>query len=74
MSRPAAGTEISDISAKARIELFKSISVLGKLPTDFRLELETVPQGRVVRVIVFERGGHTVPKAGRFFDDAARPR
>jgi hypothetical protein len=29
-------------------------------PADFRFKLETVPQGRVVKAIVFERGGHTV--------------
>jgi hypothetical protein len=27
---------------------------------DFRFKLEAVPQGRVVKAIVFERGGHTV--------------
>ena len=31
-------------------------------PADFRFELETVPQGRVVKAIIFERGGHTVQK------------
>jgi hypothetical protein len=34
----------------------------GTPPADFRFELETVPQGRVVKVIVFERGGHTMQK------------
>jgi hypothetical protein len=32
----------------------------GFPPADFRFKLETVPQGRVVKAIVFERGGHTV--------------
>jgi hypothetical protein len=32
----------------------------GAPPADFRFELETVPQGRVVKAIVFERNGHTV--------------
>ena len=32
----------------------------GTPPADFRFELETVPQGRVVKAIVFQRGGHTV--------------
>jgi len=32
----------------------------GTPPADFRFKLETVPQGRVVKAIVFERGGHTV--------------
>jgi hypothetical protein len=32
----------------------------GAQPADFRFELETVPQGRVVKAIVFERSGHTV--------------
>jgi hypothetical protein len=32
----------------------------GTPPADFRFELETVPQGRVMKAIVFERGGHTV--------------
>ena len=31
-------------------------------PADFRFELETVPQGRVVKTIIFERGGDTVQK------------
>lgn len=31
-------------------------------PADFRFELETVSQGRVVKAIIFERGGHTVQK------------
>jgi hypothetical protein len=34
----------------------------GTPPADFRFELETVPQGRVVKVIIFERGGHTIQK------------
>jgi hypothetical protein len=34
----------------------------GTPPAEFRFELETVPQGRVVKAIVFERGGHTVQK------------
>jgi hypothetical protein len=34
----------------------------GSPPADFRFITETVPQGRVVRAIVFERGGHTVQK------------
>jgi len=34
----------------------------GTPPADFRFEVETVPQGRVVKAIVFERGGHTVQK------------
>jgi hypothetical protein len=34
----------------------------GTPPADFRFELEMVPQGRVVKAIVFERGGHTVQK------------
>jgi len=34
----------------------------GTPPADFRFELETVPQGRVVKAIVFERDGHTVQK------------
>lgn len=34
----------------------------GTPPADFRFELETVPQGRVVKAIVFERGGHTVQR------------
>jgi hypothetical protein len=32
----------------------------GTPPADFRFELETVPEGRVVKTIVFERGGHPV--------------
>jgi hypothetical protein len=32
----------------------------GARPADFRFKLETVPQGRVVKAIVFERGGHIV--------------
>jgi hypothetical protein len=32
----------------------------GTSPADFRFKLETVPQGRVVKTIAFERGGHTV--------------
>jgi hypothetical protein len=32
----------------------------GSGPADFRFTLETVPQGRVVKAILFERGGHTV--------------
>lgn len=32
----------------------------GKPPADFRFELQTVPQGRVIKAIVFERGGHAV--------------
>lgn len=34
----------------------------GNPPADFRFELETAPQGRVVKTIIFERGGHTVQK------------
>ena len=34
----------------------------GTPAADFRFELETVQQGRVVKVIVFERGGHTVQR------------
>jgi hypothetical protein len=34
----------------------------GTPPAEFRFELETVPEGRVVKAIVFERGGHTVQK------------
>src|ERR1700748_1914914 len=34
----------------------------GTPTADFRFELETVPQGRVVKAIVFERGGHTMQK------------
>ena len=34
----------------------------GTPPADFRFELETGPQGRVVKAIVFERSGHTVQK------------
>ena len=34
----------------------------GTPPADFRFELETVSQGRVVKAIVFERDGHTVQK------------
>jgi hypothetical protein len=34
----------------------------GSPPVDFRFEVETAPQGRVVKSIVFERGGHTVQK------------
>jgi len=34
----------------------------GTPPANFHFELETVPQGRVVKAIVFERGGHTVQK------------
>jgi hypothetical protein len=34
----------------------------GTPPADFRFEVETVPQGRAVRVIIFERGGHTMQK------------
>jgi hypothetical protein len=34
----------------------------GTQPVDFRFEVETVPQGRVVKSIVFERGGHLVQK------------
>ena len=34
----------------------------GTPPADFRFELERVPQGRVVKAMVFERGGHTVQK------------
>jgi hypothetical protein len=32
----------------------------GSRPTDFRFKLQTVPQGRVVKAIIFERSGHTV--------------
>jgi hypothetical protein len=32
----------------------------GARPADFRFKLKTVPQGRVVKAILFERGGHTV--------------
>jgi hypothetical protein len=34
----------------------------GTPAADFRFEVETVPQGRVVKAIVFERGGHTMQK------------
>jgi hypothetical protein len=34
----------------------------GTPPAEFRFELETVPEGRVVKAIVFERGGHTVQR------------
>jgi hypothetical protein len=34
----------------------------GTPPADFRFELETVPQGRVVKAILFQRGGHTVQR------------
>ena len=34
----------------------------GTPPADFRFELETVPQGRVVKTIIFERGGQTLQK------------
>jgi hypothetical protein len=34
----------------------------GTPPADFRFELETVPQGRIVKAILFERGGHNVQK------------
>ena len=34
----------------------------GTPSADFRFELETVPQGRVVKAIVFERGGHIIQK------------
>ena len=34
----------------------------GNPPADFRFELETVPQGRVVKAIVFERSGHPVQR------------
>jgi hypothetical protein len=34
----------------------------GTPAVDFRFELETVPQGRVVKAIVFERDGHAVQK------------
>jgi hypothetical protein len=34
----------------------------GTPPAEFRFELETLPEGRVVKAIVFERGGHTVQK------------
>jgi hypothetical protein len=32
----------------------------GTRPADFRFKLETVPEGRVVKAILFERDGHTV--------------
>lgn len=32
----------------------------GTPPADFRFKLETVPQGRLVKAIAFDRGGHTV--------------
>ena len=47
------------------VELCDPCSIVlhdGTPPADFRFELETVPQGRVVKAIVFERGGHTVQK------------
>jgi hypothetical protein len=34
----------------------------GSPPVDFRFEVETAPLKRVVKSIVFERGGHTVQK------------
>jgi len=34
----------------------------GNPPANFRFELETVPEGRVVKAIIFERGGHAVQK------------
>jgi len=34
----------------------------GTRPAEFTFELETLPQGRVVKAIVFERSGHTLQK------------
>ena len=54
---PRAGPQYVERCDPCRIVLHD-----GTPPADFRFELETVPQGRVVKAIIFERGGRTVQK------------